>query len=84
MATGAGGPTNTTAVGFHALVGRSNSLVPGSWAHSPDFWQYDTDVGICTTAPSDRLTVQTSTNSYGIVHTDGTITVGTLVASEEE
>jgi hypothetical protein len=37
------------------------------------------NVGIGTTTPLTKLTVQTSTNNYGITHTDGAITVGTYV-----
>ena len=29
--------------------------------------------------PSERLTVQTATSNFGMIHTDGTITVGTYV-----
>ena len=37
------------------------------------------NAGIGTTTPGDKLTVQTVTNTFGISHTDGTITVGTWV-----
>lgn len=38
------------------------------------------NVGIGTTSPPlDKLSVQTPTTSYGVTHTDGTITVGTYV-----
>jgi hypothetical protein len=37
------------------------------------------NVGIGTTTPANKLTVQTLTNSYGITHSDGTITVGTYI-----
>ena len=36
-------------------------------------------VGIGTTTPADKFTVQTLSNNFGISHTDGTITVGTWV-----
>ena len=36
-------------------------------------------VGIGTATPSEKLTVQTATANYGVIHTDGTITVGTYV-----
>jgi hypothetical protein len=39
------------------------------------------NVGIGTTTPSDKLTVQTATASYGVSHTDGSIVVGTYVGS---
>jgi hypothetical protein len=39
------------------------------------------NVGIGTTAPSDKLTVQTATANYGVSHTDGTVSVGTYVGS---
>jgi hypothetical protein len=72
------GLTNATAVGANALVTQSNSLVLGSILGTNGDGT-DTNVGIGTTAPSDRLTVKTGTNTYGIVHTDGVITVGTFV-----
>jgi hypothetical protein len=37
------------------------------------------NVGIGTTTPADKLSVQTTTQSFGVTHTDGTITVGTFV-----
>ena len=36
-------------------------------------------VGIGTNAPAEKLTVQTATANYGVIHTDGTIIVGTFV-----
>jgi len=39
------------------------------------------NVGIGTTAPFDRLTVQTGSFNYGVSHTDGDIIVGTFVGS---
>jgi hypothetical protein len=39
------------------------------------------NVGIGTTTPSDKVTVQTSPESYGLVHTDGTAVVGTWVGT---
>ena len=41
------------------------------------------NVGIGTSIPLSKLSVQTGTNSYGITHTDGTITVGTYVGFNE-
>ncbi len=35
------------------------------------------NVGIGTTNPTDKLMVKTGTNSYGITHTSGTVTLGT-------
>jgi hypothetical protein len=61
--------TNATAIGYGAQVSQSNSLVLGNNAN----------VGIGTTAPPEKLTVKTATSKYGIVQTDGTITVGTYV-----
>ena len=37
------------------------------------------NAGVGTTTPVNKLTVQTATNNTGIVHTDGTIRVGTYV-----
>jgi hypothetical protein len=61
--------TNATAIGAGAIVNRSDSLILGNNAN----------VGIGTSSPGERLTVRTSSNSYGIVHTDGSITMGTFV-----
>jgi hypothetical protein len=72
------GLTNATAIGYNAKVSQSNSIVLGNINNgqgSPP----DTNVGIGTTAPNFRLTVKTATSSYGMVHTDGTVTVGSFV-----
>jgi len=39
------------------------------------------NVGIGTTAPTDKLTVQTGTSKFGISHTDGNVVVGTYVGN---
>jgi hypothetical protein len=39
------------------------------------------NVGIGTTIPADKLTVQTLSGNFGISHTDGTITVGTYIGA---
>ena len=70
--------TNATAIGAYAVVGQSNSLVLGS-INGVNFANADTKVGIGTTTPSERLTIKSPTSSYGFVHTDGTITVGSFV-----
>ena len=75
---GLDGLANATAVGYLAYVTQSNSLVLGS-IKGLNFATADTNVGIGTSAPPVRLTVQTPTSNYGIVHTDGSITVGTFV-----
>jgi len=75
--TNVSGLTNATAIGYNARVAQSNSLVLGSidvGAGTPD-----TNVGIGTTAPAFRFTVKTTTSTYGIVHTDGTIILGSYV-----
>lgn len=66
---GAAGITNATAIGANASVTQSDSVVLGKNAN----------VGIGTSAPTDKLTVKTATSSYGVVQTDGAITVGTYV-----
>ena len=70
--------TNATAIGANALVAQSNSLVLGSIA-GINSANADTNVGIGTTQPSERLTIKTATNSFGIVHTDGTAIIGSYV-----
>lgn len=37
------------------------------------------NIGIGTSVPTEKLTVQTASNSYGISHTDGTNTISTYV-----
>ena len=69
---------NATAVGYAAQVSQNNSLVLGS-IKGVGFATNDTNVGIGTTAPNFRLTVKTPTSNYGLVHTDGTVTVGTFI-----
>jgi hypothetical protein len=39
------------------------------------------NLGIGVTAPPDRLSVKTATNSYGVTHSDGTTTVGSWVGA---
>jgi hypothetical protein len=39
------------------------------------------NVGIGTTTPADKLSVQTPTQTFGVTHTDGNITVGTYVGN---
>jgi hypothetical protein len=41
------------------------------------------NVGIGTTTPPVKLSVQTSTGNYGIIHTDGNITLGTYIGNGE-
>lgn len=43
---------------------------------------FSQNVGIGTTTPSDKLTVQTG-NGYGMVHTNGVVSVGTYVNSTQ-
>ena len=69
---GANNLSSATAIGFNAIVTQSNSIVLGSNLGS-------TRVGIGTSTPADRLTVQTATTNYGFTHTDGTVTVGSFV-----
>jgi hypothetical protein len=70
--------TNATAIGYQAGVGQSNSLVLGS-INGVNGATSDTKVGIGTIFPSERLTIETASNSYGWVHTQGTITMGSYV-----
>jgi len=72
------GLSNATAIGYGARVSQSNSLVLGS-IHNGQGSPPDTNVGIGTMAPNFRLTVKTGTSSYGLIHTDGTVSVGTFV-----
>lgn len=57
----------------------------GYWsANGTNIYSNNTaNVGIGTTTPLSKLSVQTPTNSYGITHTDGTVTVGSYVGFNE-
>jgi len=70
--------TNATAIGYQAGVGQNNSLILGS-INGVNGATADTKVGIGTIFPSERLTIQTASNNYGWVHTQGTITMGSYV-----
>ena len=70
--------SNATAIGFKASVAQNNSLILGG-INGVNGATADTKVGIGTTAPSERLTIQTASNSYGWLHTQGTISVGSYV-----
>jgi hypothetical protein len=76
--TASGNLGNATAIGYAAQVSQSNSLVLGS-IKGVGVATVDTNVGIGTPAPAFRLTVKTATGNYGMVHTDGTVTVGSFV-----
>lgn len=65
----AGNLTNATAIGFSAVVSQSNSLILGNGVN----------VGIGTSSPGFKLTVQTLPGNYGFTQTDGAITVGSYV-----
>ena len=41
------------------------------------------NVGIGTTIPLAKLSVQTSTGNYGVIHSDGTISVGTYIGNSK-
>lgn len=58
----------------------TNSYELGGYM-SDRYLRYDINdnVGIGTNLPTDKLTVKTATNSYGIIHTDGSVQVGTAV-----
>ncbi len=71
---------------FHAETGDltyyTGSNVPAGASHvnTPRLTiDANGNVGIGTTTPNSALTVQTATNNYGLVHTDGTAVVGTWV-----
>jgi len=38
-------------------------------------------IGMGTVTPAEKLTVQTATENYGLIHTDGTVSVGTYCSS---
>ena len=71
--------TNAVAIGFRAAVSQSDSLILGSVA-GVNGAASDTKVGIGTTTPSERLTIKTPTESYGFIHTDGNVTIGSFVS----
>ncbi|MEO6316266.1 MAG: hypothetical protein ABIU63_14230, partial [Chitinophagaceae bacterium] len=39
------------------------------------------NIGIGTTAPANKLTVQTSSNNFGFTHSDGAVTVGSWIGN---
>jgi trimeric autotransporter adhesin len=41
------------------------------------------NVGVGTNSPVEKLTVQTATSNYGLIHTDGTISIGTFVGGTQ-
>ncbi|MEP7318566.1 MAG: hypothetical protein ABI921_07485 [Panacibacter sp.] len=68
---GANNLNNATAIGANAIVSASNSLVLGNGAN----------VGIGTNTPATKLEVQTADNSWGIIHTNGTVKAGLYVGA---
>lgn len=72
--TGGGGLTGSGTAGQIALWNGSTSLGTSTISQSGG------NIGVGTFgAPTDRLTVQTPTDNYGLVHTNGAISVGTFV-----
>lgn len=62
------------------LISEGANLWDTSLSSSADIYAINTGrIGIGTSNPADKLTVQTATNTYGLSHTDGTATVSTYV-----
>ncbi|MFY7910184.1 MAG: hypothetical protein ACOVO2_11550 [Emticicia sp.] len=62
------------------LISEGTNFWDTSLSSSSDIYAINTGrVGIGTSNPVDKLTVQTPTNTYGLSHTDGTATVSTYV-----
>ena len=61
---------NATAIGANATVGQSNALILGS-INGVNNATADTKVGIGTIYPSERLTIETDSNNYGWVQSNG-------------
>jgi hypothetical protein len=74
--------TNATAIGYRAAVSQSNSLVLGS-INGVNGSNVDTKIGIGTTAPTERLTIQTPNAKYGWIHTNGDVVVGSFVGGSD-
>lgn len=73
---GGGGLTGSGTAGQIALWNGTTSLGTSQISQSGG------NIGIGTfAAPTERLTVQTPTNSYGLLHTDGAVSVGSYVSS---
>lgn len=79
-----------TANGFWFYDGMAwNALSTGSsanyWTSAVnDIFNNNTgNVGIGTTTPLVKLSVQTGTGNYGIIHSDGTVTVGTYIGNSK-
>ena len=74
--TGGGGLTGSGTAGQIALWNGATSLGTSQISQSGG------NIGVGTFGlPTDRLTVQTPTNNYGLVHTDGAVSVGSYVSS---
>ena len=71
---------NATAIGANAKVSQSNSVVLGA-VQDLSKGILASNVGIGTSTPPFRLTVQTATGDYGFIHKDSTTTVGSYVGS---
>lgn len=70
--------SNATAIGAHALVTQSNSLILGS-IFGVNGASQDTMVGIGTTEPTSPLTIKSYIGSYGWNHTIGLIDLGEYI-----
>lgn len=88
---GAGKILQSDASGLASWIDKSNSFLPTgangntlrnngtSWLAVSNLYNDGTNIGIGTTSPLEKLSVQTATNSVGITHSDGTIKLGTYV-----
>ena len=66
------GTANDTKIGFYGYTGAGWGLVMSTT---------NGNVGIGTLTPADKLTVLSNGNSYGLTHTDGTVTVGSYIGA---
>lgn len=73
--TGSGGVSGSGTAGQIALWNGTSSLATSQISQSGG----NIGVGLTSGAPTDRLTVQSPTDNYGIVNTDGAIAVGTYL-----
>ena len=78
------GTIQSTAAGLTNAILNQTTLQTGANFNIDGNGFVGGNVGIGTTTASEKLTVQTPTTNYGLVHTDGDVTVGTFVGGSSE
>jgi len=73
--TGSGGVSGSGIAGQIALWNGTSSLATSQISQSGG----NIGIGLTSGLPADRLTVQTASDNYGVVHTNGSVSVGSFV-----